>query len=237
MAKILKNTTANTVTLEKLGVTIAGNSSYTVTAQEYLILGAPETVTELTTLINNNTIRVNDGSMDITNLVDAINFLKYPDDARNIDFDNSTNGFSSRTVQKAIEEAKNTQTYYQVSNTTTTSTSSGTFSQLTGMILTPPAGTYIAVFNGRALTTGASAGGSFGIFYNGLLVADSLRDLSCNIVLLGLLTVSVNTVGSSMTCLAIIVADGTKAIQAGFRSNTGGTIQCVEKNLTLIRVL
>lgn len=124
-----------------------------------------------------------------------------------------------------------------VNDTSTNSSSSTTYANLTGMTATPVAGTYFVIFNGHATTSGASAGGLFSLAVAGSTQADSVREISCNLTLLGgLVTVSLFTIGSSMSCVSRIVVNGSQAITAQFKSSTGGTINVQEKTMTLIRV-
>lgn len=106
MAKILKNTTVSDINLVTLGRTLPASSNTTIELSDYIRLADPATVTELTSNITSGNIVVNDGINDITTIAEALAFLRYPDYAPNIRFDNSTNSFVSRTVQKAIEEAR-----------------------------------------------------------------------------------------------------------------------------------
>lgn len=155
-------------------------------------------------------------------------------------FSNTGNGFTANNVQSAIEEAKaaasNTVITY-VSDTSNQTTTSASYTNITGMTSTPASGTYLVIFNGKASTSGASAGGSFSIAVAGSTQTDSVRDISCNLVLLGgLVTISVNTIASSMTCVSRVTVNGSQAITAQFKSNTGGTISVTEKNMTIMKV-
>lgn len=124
-----------------------------------------------------------------------------------------------------------------VTDVSTNTTTSTTYANLTGMTATPTAGTYLVIFNGHATTSGASAGGFFSLALAGTTVADSVREISANLVLLGgLVTVSLNTIGSSMTSISKITVTGSQAVTAQFKSSSGGTINVQEKNMTFIRV-
>lgn len=156
--------------------------------------------------------------------------------ASSVPFDNSSNGFTATDVQAAIEEAKNTSIIY-VSDTGTQSSTSTSYANITTMTSTPASGTYLVIFNGHATTTGASAGGLFAIAVAGSVQSDSIREVSTNLTLLGgLVTISVNTIGASVTCITKVTVNGSQAITAQFKSTNGGTINIQERNLTLTKI-
>ena len=103
MSKVLQNTTGSNIEIESLGISIAASSSFTVPVLEYNLLASSDSVLELTPLITS-------GDIVVSGLPAALGlaYIQYPDDAGNILFDNSTNGFVSIDVQSAIEEARDT---------------------------------------------------------------------------------------------------------------------------------
>jgi len=111
MPKILKNVTGSAIPVADTGISIAANSSYTIPPQDYLLWAAS---TNITTPVTNGSIVVNDGVLDLTNangidLNRALDFLLYPDTAFNVRFLSSperANSLTSKTVQEAIEEVK-----------------------------------------------------------------------------------------------------------------------------------
>lgn len=119
-----------------------------------------------------------------------------------------------------------------------TTTSSATASVVGGMsVTTPTAGTYVAHFSGSIYTAGASATGEFGIYVAGTLVAETRRDISCNLTLLGgLVTISLNSIGVGTYTGSEIALTGSQSVEVKFRSTNGGTIGFNERVLTLLRV-
>jgi len=107
VSKILKNTTASDIELSSSGLLIPASGQVTVNVEDYLLIAAVDSIAELTPLINSADIVVNDGTSDLATL-DGINYLKYPDQADNVLFDNSVANFDGNpvTVQDAIELAK-----------------------------------------------------------------------------------------------------------------------------------
>lgn len=161
--------------------------------------------------------------------------------AKAILFDNSSNGFSAKNVQSAIEEAKTTAittlNYYHVTDNSIISTTSNTFVSVSGMSITPVAGTYMVTFSGKSTMTGASVRSEYAIYSGGSLIPNSLRETSCNLTLLGgLVTISLNTIGVGANTSTIVTVNGSQTIDVRYRSVNGGTIQVTERNLTLIRV-
>jgi hypothetical protein len=116
MAKIIKNTTNATIFISEIGTNIAANSSLTIDPSVYYIWAKPEMLAEISSKIDSGQLVVNDGVLDLTvanniSLDRAKDFLKHPDTAFNVRFLAETersNGFFSKNVQEAIEEAKAT---------------------------------------------------------------------------------------------------------------------------------
>jgi hypothetical protein len=103
---ILKNTTNSNIDLIQIGITILANNQYGVQSGDRVILYEDDSQTELQGYINSGDIIVNDGTRDLS-ITEALTYIKFPDQAISLLFDNSSNGFTSQDVQSAIEEAKN----------------------------------------------------------------------------------------------------------------------------------
>lgn len=108
MSKVLKNTTASDIDLDVLGLRVPASGQVTLDTSDFLKLASDSSITELTTLINSGDIVINDGSADLST-ADAIEYIKYPDQADSIRFDNTVAQLpnSPTTVQSAIEDLKN----------------------------------------------------------------------------------------------------------------------------------
>jgi hypothetical protein len=108
MAKILENTTGSDITVVSSGASVPAGGTYDIQEAEYLIWATDEVVTEITADINAGNLVLNDGNNNLS-AADALFFLRYPDSAFNIRFlsdPERVNGFVSKDVQRAIEEAK-----------------------------------------------------------------------------------------------------------------------------------
>jgi hypothetical protein len=103
MSIILKNTTGSAIFLSSIGLSIPASSSVTIAVTDYLLLASVDGITEITSYINSGDIVVNDGTNDLTSSV-GLNYLKYPNKAKNIRFDNSANDFDNHVLQEAVEE-------------------------------------------------------------------------------------------------------------------------------------
>lgn len=104
MSKILKNTTASAILISDTGVSIpASPGTYTIQIMDYLLWAASA---DVVTQITSGALIVNDGTSDLS-VTDGIAYIAYPDHAKGVRFDNSTNGFVAQEVQTAIEESKN----------------------------------------------------------------------------------------------------------------------------------
>ncbi len=107
MSKYITNTTASPILVVQAGVEIAALSTYEVITQDYLLWASAEVLAEVTPLITSGDLVVNDGVMNLS-VADGVNFLEYPDTAFNGRFLSNperVNGFASKTIQEAIEEA------------------------------------------------------------------------------------------------------------------------------------
>ena len=108
---------------------------------------------------------------------------------------------------------------------------------VSGMEHTPEAGAYIVDFNGAISTGGASAAGKFGIYVDDVLVAETLRPISCNLQPLGgLVTVSLNNIGLGTKTGSEVTVNGNQKIDVKFFSTNGGVIGFGERVLSLIKV-
>jgi hypothetical protein len=106
MAKILKNTTNEIIELKVLGLTLPANGQIILEVTDYLKLSSVESLSELTTLITDGDIVVNNGTDDLQHL-EAINYIAYPDFAQAVKFlsePERNNNLYSKDVQTAIEE-------------------------------------------------------------------------------------------------------------------------------------
>lgn len=77
--------------------------------------------------------------------------------AKQIPFDNSTDGFNSTNVQAAIEEATHRLLFSETSSTSSASTSSSTNALMTGMSVSLGPGTFLLLFNTDVNVTTAGA--------------------------------------------------------------------------------
>lgn len=109
MAKILKNTTGADIEIFTAGnQVVPAGSQVTLAPEDFAQQWATDDVlTEVTPLLTSGDLVVNDGNNDL-NATDGLNFLRYPDTAFNVRFlsdPERLNGFVSKNVQEAIEEA------------------------------------------------------------------------------------------------------------------------------------
>lgn len=74
MSKILVNVSGSEITLDDVGVTIAGGAQYTIPPQDYAQFAASSDV--ITALATPNTLTLNDGGNDITDLSQAVDIIK-----------------------------------------------------------------------------------------------------------------------------------------------------------------
>ena len=105
MSKIVKNQTTSNITVGDTGVTIPASGQYTIPPVDYLLWAESD---DIITSINAGDLILNDGIYDLDS-TNSKYFIKYPDEALNVRFlDDAqrSNGFTSKNVQEAIEEAR-----------------------------------------------------------------------------------------------------------------------------------
>lgn len=102
--KIIKNVSGSTQQI--VNADVANNGSFNISPELWL---AASNDSDLRTKITNGTLVVNNGTSDLSANEGLIHLDRFQfDDAENITFDNSSNGFTSTNAQNAIEESKNT---------------------------------------------------------------------------------------------------------------------------------
>lgn len=106
MAKILKNTTGSTIDLKKLGLSIPASNQITIETTDYALLASDDSVVELTTLINNEDIVVNNGTSDLS-ASQGLDYIKYPDNSNSIIIDNTGIDISSTDLTGALSDLAN----------------------------------------------------------------------------------------------------------------------------------
>lgn len=120
MTKRIKNTTGSDITVVSAGVTITSGGMYEIQPSEYLIWNSEDVILEVTADINAGNLVVNAydevtaTDYDLPTAIEAdiqraFDFLRNPDYAFNVRFlsdPERVNGFVSKNVQEAIEEAR-----------------------------------------------------------------------------------------------------------------------------------
>lgn len=121
--------------------------------------------------------------------------------------------------------------YVASTNGNVTSTST-TYANISGMTLTPPAGTYLVIFSGDTSATQGGNGetGTFQLAVAGTQVPNSRMTVTDVYALLG-----TNTVAGGNTLCSIVTVNGSQAITVQFAAQSG-TIQVNERNLIAIMV-
>lgn len=152
-------------------------------------------------------------------------------------FDNSANGFSAKTVQAAIEEARYLTVNYGVTGTSTVTTTSSNFSTVSGMsIANPSAGTYLAVWSADVQTGSVNGQAEVAVFVGGTQQTSLTRQTQITVaLLLGIIgTCYVREGGSNI--IGPVTVDGTQTVEVKFRSVDGTTQTIRNRGLTLIRI-
>jgi len=122
--------------------------------------------------------------------------------------------------------------YYLSSNSTVTSNVSS-FLTVSGMSITPVAGSYLVIFTGTFRVATTNADGEFALFKGSTQIQESTRRvfLNISIVALGL----GNAFASNGVPMAKISVNGSEEISAKFRA-TSGTIACDNRSMILMAI-
>lgn len=133
----------------------------------------------------------------------------------------------------------NTQVPVQYASTTSTSaisTSSSTFSNVTGLDITPQAGTYIVFFHTGIENTTANGEGEYAIAIDTTNVTDSVRPIQILTTILGLITLTVNAIAAGVATATLVTVNGSQVIRPRYRA-VSGTIQISNRSLILLKVI
>lgn len=155
-------------------------------------------------------------------------------------YNNTTSGLSATNIQDAIDALSAggaTIVKTQLTATSTVTTSSATFSVISGMTTTPIAGTYLIQYSGSmAITSGVNGSAEIAIFQNGTVVTHTTRTMSLTVALaLGLIgTAAVAPSGSDTT--AIVTLNGSETIDVRFRSVSGDPFRCTSRSMQIIKI-
>jgi len=103
MIKVLKNQTASIIVIKDVGIEVPASGQYTIQAMDFLLWVESA---DIDAHINSGDIIVNNGARDLP-AATGLAFLHDLTIAEDVEFDNSTNGFTANKVQDAIVEAKN----------------------------------------------------------------------------------------------------------------------------------
>ena len=114
--------------------------------------------------------------------------------------------------------------YYQATSNTTATNTSGTAVLMTGMTLTPGAGTYFVMFNGVGYNTTDVTPIAVSIYSNNVLAVGSVRTFRSRV-----------TAYSNISTSAFVTVAAGQAIEVRW-STTAGTATVFERGLYLIRV-
>jgi hypothetical protein len=115
---------------------------------------------------------------------------------------------------------------YGVNGTGSVSTSSGSYSNISGMVINLTAGTYILQFNSVMEADNASAMIEFGFSVNGAVVAASERDVEPD-----------NGEPKSITITCVVTVSSTSNVYAQFRKSTGsGSVYVGNRCFTAIKI-
>lgn len=126
--------------------------------------------------------------------------------------------------------------YYNVIGTNNITTTSGTFSVMSGLTVTPVAGTYYAILT-CSLTSnvsGVNNNSEICITINGSVVNDSIKKAGINMSGISLASAAINSAATTST---IVSLNGSQTVTGMWRRSEGSTTHtCGNRHLFLIRI-
>lgn len=114
---------------------------------------------------------------------------------------------------------------YNITTTTTFTTTSGSDVVVTGFTVTPQAGTYAVWLNGEIQDSNATAQMSFSIYKGGVVITDSIRDIQ---------SYGASKAGM-MNTMTITSVNGSQAVDLRVKTSAG-TLSVLQRSLLLIRL-
>lgn len=135
------------------------------------------------------------------------------------------------TASDVVDSKPKKLNYIRVSGTSTVQTTSSTYSTISGMSVTPPAGSYIVTFSGNVFATGIPHSGNVSFFLDSTQINTTIRTIEYTAPLLG---TSTNAISAGHIS-DIVEFNGSQTLTVRF-NRTDGTIYCAARTLILIRV-
>lgn len=190
-----------------------------------------------------NCLGVAFGSALVASITESSNIMNFSDaittspitltqlyTAVNNTFNHSTNGWVASNVQTAIEEAPIHLRAGEVSATANATTTSGTSALLTGMTVTPAAGTYLVWFSVAINSNNAGSTQTLGLYVGGTLKADSARVISP----FDGGALSATTASGVVSINGLVTVNGSQAISIEW-ATSGGTATAGPRTLNYLR--
>lgn len=125
--------------------------------------------------------------------------------------------------------------YYSVTATASVSAASSVYTAITGMTLTPPAGTYFCLLNAGTVVGGATGSGNIALFKAAAQSVISTQAVACTLTLSGSTTITAFSISGSIDCVDILTFTGTETLTAQFKVNSG-TLSVNDRTLYLLRL-
>ncbi len=121
--------------------------------------------------------------------------------------------------------------YFEVSSSSNATTTSGTDAVLTGMTLTPAAGTYLVLFTGTTTSNQAGAAITESFYIGGVQRADSVRKISP----FDGGTLSATSARGDVSISGIVTFDGLTSISVEW-STSGGTATAGPRTFSAVQI-
>lgn len=118
--------------------------------------------------------------------------------------------------------------YQEVSATASTSIASATYTNIGGMTITPPAGTYLVMFSTSVTSANANLTAQFIIQSNNVIVPHTQRHVG--------ITSSNPLKNNGVATQGVVTVDGTQVIGVMWQRQGTGTISCTNRTMTIVRV-
>lgn len=118
----------------------------------------------------------------------------------------------------------------EATNAVTTTRTANTYALMSGMTLTPPAGTYRVFFFGSVANSDGTSINSYAVFSAGTIVSDSERDFT-------LADKKQSDMGVPVGTTAKVTVNGSQAIEIQWKEDGNGTLSSFKRSLVLHKVV
>ena len=120
----------------------------------------------------------------------------------------------------------------EVSATANATTTSSSDAVLTGMTITPPAGTYLVVFSTWVTHSTANSVATFSLYVDTTQKADSIR----SVIPLGGVVIGLSAIDIPVAINGLVSVNGSQAIAVKWNTTGGGTATAHQRTMNIVKL-